>query len=60
MYWPTMDDNILDVVVDARFRDNTNDTWWSKQLNNDLNASTSLQNAQRDMITLYKMYVIHF
>ena len=30
MYWPTMDDNILDAVVDARFRAGTSDTWWSK------------------------------
>ena len=28
MYWPTMDDDILDIVVDAS--DDTTDTWWSK------------------------------
>lgn len=28
MYWPTMDDDILDTVVDATT--GTTDTWWSK------------------------------
>jgi hypothetical protein len=25
MYWPTMQDNILDIVIEAKGR---NDTWW--------------------------------
>ena len=28
MYWPTMPDDILDVIVDAT--KDSKDTWWSK------------------------------
>ena len=28
MYWPTMPDDILDVIADAT--KDTKDTWWSK------------------------------
>lgn len=31
MYWPTMDDNLIDVFVDATT--GTKDTWWSKFIN---------------------------
>lgn len=56
MYWPTMDDDILDIVVDASA--GTRDTWWSKltKIINNLYLNL-MQNALMDMITLYKMYV---